>query len=425
MKHVIIGNGPAGVAAAETIRARAAHDDILLVGAEAAPYARMAIPSLLIGAVGDSGLRLRPNPNHFNALRIGQKTGLVRRVDSDFRTVTTDDGSCVGFDTLLIATGARSMMPVIPGIRSAGVHACWTLDDARRIMRLAAPGARVVLAGAGLIGSVVMGALAARGVRLTVVEKNESMVPGMLCKGAGDMLRQWCEHRGIAVRTSAGVDRILSCQPHRSHAVSLIACLSTGEQLGADLIVTTTGARPNVRFLRNSGIRCRYGVLADATMQTNVPGIYAAGDCAEVPDADTGEHVITSDQQNAVEGARCAALNMAGGRAVYRGARPLDAVESLGLSLASLGRLKGLRGGEWTEARDDERCRYLRLEFQRDVLVGANAVGLPAYTPVLRELIGRRVPLGAWKDRLLKNPALIREAYRACAGEDVVAEADA
>lgn len=414
MKHVIIGSGPAGVIAAETIRKNAPHDDILLIGAESEPpYSRMAIPYLLSGNIGERETHLRKDPNHFDRLDIRQKSGRVRKVDSDFRSLMMDDGSQIGFDQLLLATGSRPVTPVIPGIRSPGVHTCWTLDDARKIMQLAKPKARVVLVGAGFIGCIVMEALAMRGVQLVVVEKKDHMVPNMMGKGAGTMLKQWCERKGIKVHTSSTITQILPCS--LDTGAPLLAQLSSGEQLRADLIVVTTGARPNVRFLRDSGIRCQYGVLVDATMQTNVPGIYAAGDCAEAFDAATGQNVISAVQPNAADQAYCAALNMTGKRAFQRGVRQIDVLETLGLVSTSLGQWRGVRGGEWVEMRDDRNFKYLRLEFSKDVLVGSNAIGLSEHAGILRGLIQQQIELGEWKDKLLKNPALLKEAYSACA----------
>ena len=138
MKHVILGAGPAGVIAAETIRKHAPNDDILIVGDEPeAPYSRMAIPYLLIGNVGEEGTHLRHGKDHFEKLNIVVKRGIgAKAVDIAARTIALDDGSTLRFDRLLIATGSSPASPPIPGIHAAGVHPCWTLKDARAIAQL-------------------------------------------------------------------------------------------------------------------------------------------------------------------------------------------------------------------------------------------------------------------------------------------------
>ena len=133
MKHVILGAGPAGVIAAETIRKHAPADEIVLVGDEPeAPYSRMAIPYLLMGNVGEAGTHLRHDPTHYAKLRITVQRGrLAAKVDIKARTVTLDDGSTLDWDRLLIATGSSPAAPPIPGMNLPGVHPCWTLKDAR------------------------------------------------------------------------------------------------------------------------------------------------------------------------------------------------------------------------------------------------------------------------------------------------------
>src|SRR5450759_647713 len=165
--HVILGAGPAGVIAAETIRKNAPLDSITIIGDEPEPpYSRMAIPYLLMGNIDERGTYLRKSPTHFADLKIKMRSGRVKTVQAATKTVVLESGESVAFDTLLIATGSHPVRPPIPGIESDGVHPCWTLADARAIAKLAQPGARVLQLGAGFIGCIIMEALAARGVHL-------------------------------------------------------------------------------------------------------------------------------------------------------------------------------------------------------------------------------------------------------------------
>ena len=133
--HVILGAGPAGVIAAETIRKHAPNDRITLVGDEVEPpYSRMAIPSLLIGNIDERGTYLRKNDQHFEQLCVEQVHARAESIDSKSKTIQLDNGQALKFDKLLIATGSRPVRPPIPGMDSAQVHPCWTLEDARAIM---------------------------------------------------------------------------------------------------------------------------------------------------------------------------------------------------------------------------------------------------------------------------------------------------
>jgi NAD(P)H-nitrite reductase large subunit len=425
MKHVILGNGPAGVTAAETIRKNAPDDDILLVGAEpVAPYSRMALPQLLAGEIGEAGIYLRRESGHFRRLRIAHKVARAVHLSSRTGTVKLDDGSAVSFDRLLIATGASPRAPLIPGIDLPGVHPCWTLEDARNIMRVAGPHSRVVLIGAGFIGCLVMEALIARGVHLSVIEKHDRMLPAMMSKGAGDMIGRWCARKGIKLHTSTRVLAIRGSGSSGGHAMHIVR-LSNGVQLTADLVIYATGTAPNIAFLKGSGVRCLRGVVVDASMQSNVPGVYAAGDCAETFDANAGQSIIAGVQPNAADQAYCAALNMTGKHAFQHGVRHIDVLDTMGLISSSFGQWQGVRGGQWVEVADERNFKYLRLEFSRDVLIGCNAVGVTEHAGVLRALIQHQVRLGEWKDRLLHDPGLLKEAYTACVAQQYMDQASA
>ena len=119
------------------------------------------------------------------------------------------------------------------------------------------------------------------------------------------MIRDWCETQGVQVFTGTRVEAIEPGTP-------LKVRLSNGQTVEADLVISATGVKPNIGFLENSGITCLQGVLTDEHLQTSVPGIYAAGDCAEAFDKVSGTTIVSAIQPNAAEQARVAALNMVG-----------------------------------------------------------------------------------------------------------------
>jgi NAD(P)H-nitrite reductase large subunit len=405
--HVILGAGPAGVIAAETIRKHAPHDAITLVGDEPEPpYSRMAIPYLLIGNVGEEGTHLRHGAGHYEKQRITLRRARAKAVDAAGRTVALDDGSTLAFDRLLIATGSSPIRPPIPGIDLPGVHPCWTLKDARAIAQRAAKGARVLQMGAGFIGCIIMEALAARGVQLTVVEMGDRMVPRMMGATAGGMIKDWCEAKGVRVFTGTRVEAI------ETHAPMKVR-LSNGQHLETDLVISATGVRPNIGFLEGCDVKCLQGVLTDEHMQTTVPGIYAAGDCAEAFDKVSGKTIVSAIQPNAADQAYVAALNMVGRKAVLHGVTQINVLDTLGLISTSFGNWQGVPGGEQVELTDRAAGRHLSLQFSGDVMVGCNSVGWTGHVGVMRGLVEGQVKLGDWKDRLLADPTLLVEAYLA------------
>jgi len=359
------------------------------------------------------------------------------------------DGSSVAFDKLLIATGSSPASPPVPGIQGPGVHTCWTLADARAIMALAKPGARVLQMGAGFIGCIIMEALAMRGVQLSVVEMGDRMVPRMMGPTAGGMIKDWCEKKGVTVYTGARVEAIerpgaaapaaaapaeqpglltrlaqaVGLAPASAPAPApapaaagpaLTVRLSTGQQLQADLVISATGVKPNIGFLKDSGITCLQGVLTDEHLQTNVPGIYAAGDCAEAFDKVSGTTIVSAIQPNAAEQARVAALNMVGQPAELKGVTQINVLDTLGLISASFGNWQGVPGGEHVELCDRGAGKMLSLQFQGHRLIGCNAIGWTEHVGVMRGLVEGGVVLSPeWKQRLLADPTLLMEAYLA------------
>ena len=437
--HLILGAGPAGVIAAETIRKHAPADSITVVGDEREPpYSRMAIPYLLMGKVGESGTYLRKSTTHFADLKIKLVQGAVTQVDTAKKTVALANGESISFDTLLIATGSHPVQPPIPGIDSPGVHTCWTMEDARAIMALATKGARVLQLGAGFIGCIIMEALAARGVQLSVVEMGDRMVPRMMGPTAGGMIRDWVEAKGVQVFTGTRVEAIeyhATVQPgllnklasaiglgqEEAHKPHLQVRLSNGKTVTTDLVISAAGVRPAIGFLKDSGITCLLGVLTDEHLQTSVPGIYAAGDCAEAFDKVSGKAVVSAIQPNAAEQARVAALNMvafAHGKAQaaeLKGVTQINVLDTLGLISTSFGDWQGVSGGEHAELTDKATGRHLSLRFKGDVLVGCNSVGWTDHVGVMRGLVEGQIKLGEWKDALLKDPTQLMAAYLASA----------
>jgi NAD(P)H-nitrite reductase large subunit len=411
MKHVIIGNGPAGVVAAETLRKNDTRCAIALIGDEPEPpYSRMALPYLMMGEIDEAGTYLRKGEGHFARLAIDVVRDRVVRVAPATRSVTLASGRKLDYDRLLIASGAHAIKPEITGIELAGVHTCWTMEDARRIMAHAVPGSRVLQIGAGFIGCIIMEALKSRGVELTIVEMGDRMVPRMMTEAAGTMIRKWCEREGVRVHVGRRVTAIRRAADGRA---ALVAKLDSGDELEADTLIVSAGVRPNTDFLRDSGIACEAGIAVDATMQTNVPGVYAAGDVAAAIDFATGKRATNAIQPNAVEQARVAALNMAGRHVESRGSMALNVLDTLGLVSSSFGKWWGAQGGQTAELIDEREFRYLCLQFDGDVMVGATAIGLTEHVGVLRGLIEGRIGLGPWKDRLLQEPLRVVEAYLA------------
>jgi NAD(P)H-nitrite reductase large subunit len=409
MEHIIIGAGPAGVVAAEALRKLDPAASVKLVGDEREPpYSRMALPYLLTGRIKESGTHLRKQADHFSRHGIEVIQARVTGVDTKAKKLKTDGGRDLRFDKLLIATGSHPIRPPIPGMDLDGIFSCWTLADGRNIAARAKKGSRVVLMGAGFIGCIILEALALRGVKLTVIEMGDRMVPRMMNQAAGGLIKKWCEAKGVSVHTSTRVESI------EKSGVALKVRLDNGKVLDADVVISATGVRSNLEFLKGSGIESDFGVKVNDRLQSSHPDVYAAGDVCQGRDFSTGEYTVQAIQPTAADHGRIAAANMAGRNSRHQGSVNMNVLDTMGLISTSYGLWMGVPGGDAVDLHDAERYRYLSLQFADDTLVGAQSLGLTQHVGVLRGLIQTRIRLGKWKQRLLKDPTRIMEAYLGC-----------
>ena len=409
MSHVIIGTGPAGVIAAETLRKRMPDSPITLIGEEPElPYSRMALPYHLIGDIKEEGTHLRKTANHFAEHNIELMQKRVTAVSAGDKQLTLDDGQTLSYAKLLLATGSKPMRPPIEGMDLPGVVNCWTLADARKIIAGADPGDKVMLMGAGFIGCIILEALARRGVDLTVVEMENRMVPRMMDEQSGGLLKTWCENKGVNVLTSTRVNAVSDAGGGK-----LAIDLDGHESMTVDLLISATGVRPNSELVEGV-VETNHGILVNEYLQSSDPDIYAAGDVAEGKDFSTGGYSVQAIQPTAVEHGYLAATNMSeGAESLHRGSVNMNVLDTMGLISSSFGLWEGADGGEETTLGDPGRFKYVNLQFADDVLVGANTLGMTQHIGVLRGLIQNQTPLGKWKDKLMADPTRVMEAYLA------------
>ncbi|MFQ5880298.1 MAG: NAD(P)/FAD-dependent oxidoreductase [Dehalococcoidia bacterium] len=262
--HVIVGGGPAGVTAVETIR----HFDpdgasVLLVAGEP-PYARMVLPYYLAGDVDEERL-YSGDAAYFRQRGVDVLFG--RRavaLEPQRQRLLLDDGTTVRYQRLLIATGASPLLPPVAGIGQKGVLPMWALADARSFLSRVSAGGRVAVMGAGFIGLILLNALHRRGLRVTYVEREAQILPRMLDAQGASLVQRWLERKGVEVITGATVTAIAAVG-HRKRLI-----LGSGKASMVDVVIVATGVRPNTDFLAGSGVAIDQGVLVDQYMRTSV-----------------------------------------------------------------------------------------------------------------------------------------------------------
>ena len=337
--YVIIGNSAGGIGAIEAIRAVDQHGSIAIVGDEPLPaYSRPAISELLCGAKSFERIVYRPE-SFYQQQRVATYFGRrAERVDPAGRAVALDDGQSLPFGRLLIATGGAPIVPPMVGTEKSGVFNFTTVRDAYGVQqRLETVGRRVVVIGAGLIGTSVSDALARLGAEVTVVELRDRVLSLLLDEQGSQLACRAMEQRGVTLRCGQTVREILGRTDDERSVGGVI--FEGGERLACDVVIVAIGVRPRAELAAGAGIGVNRGIVVDHHMETDAPGIYACGDVVEAYDFIFGGNRVVPIWPGAYMGGRVAGFNMAGHPAEWRQATTMNALKYFGLPIVSAGEI--------------------------------------------------------------------------------------
>ena len=302
---VIVGAGAAGGAAAEMLRRERYNGPITLIGKdESLPYDRPNLSKdYLAGNAPEEWIPLHP-ADFYREHNIDTLTGTeARTIDSKGKQVTLANGRSLGYGALLLATGAEAVRLEIPGHDLP--HVCYlrTLADSRRIIDKAKNARRAVVIGASFIGLEVAWSLRERKLEVAVVGKYSLPLEKILGRELGYLVQKTHEANGVKFHLGRVAAKIQEGNVQ----------LDDGTQLDCDLVVAGIGVRPNTTLAESAGIATNDGVLVNEFLETNVSGIFAAGDIARWPDPRAGrirvEHWVVAQRQG-----QTAARNILGAR---------------------------------------------------------------------------------------------------------------
>ncbi len=386
MKHVIVGNGPAGVGAARTLRRIAPQDQVALVAEESQPFYSKVLTSYFVGGKVPYENMLLSNAEEFQRERIQLVTGKQAvSIERATKELLLSGGGRIQYDRMLLATGAAPFLPPIEGIKLPGVFTLWTHDDSVKLKEWIREGQKAVVIGAGLVGLKAAEAFLMKGASVTVVELLDRVLPQLLSLDDAAMVQKVLEKKGLTIRTATGVTEIAG-----KGKVQQVT-LSDGARLDCDVVVVATGVRPNLSLAKSAGVALGRGILVDEFMQTSVPDLYAAGDVTEGWDAARGRRTPNPTWGNASEQGRVAAYNMAGYRKPFNGAVTLNTFTFLGFSMAAVGVTQP--DGDYLRVEsygNPHTGDYRKLVMLGERLVGAVAIGDVRMAGVWRGLIARK-----------------------------------
>ena len=311
--YVIVGANLAGGRAAEALRNNGFDGRLVLIGAEPdPPYERPPLSKeYLRGEQERDKLFIAP-PSFYEENDIELRLGVrATRVDSKERTVGLETGESVQFDKLLIASGGRVRRLSVPGIDLEGVYYLRTMADSERIAAELVSGRRLVVVGAGFIGAEVAASASMNGLEVTVLEIAEVPLGRALGQEMGNIYADIHRDHGVDLRLGQGVERIEGT----GRVERVIA--TAGATIDCDLVVVGVGIEPETSIVEGSGIELNNGIVVDEYCQTNVEGIFAAGDVANFYNPILEERIRVEHWANAQNQGIAAAKNILGQRQPY------------------------------------------------------------------------------------------------------------
>ena len=389
MRYVIIGNSAAGVAAAEGIRSRDKSGEIVMISEEKFPaYGRPLISYYLLGATDRAHMDYRPSDFYEKngiTLRLGVR---AEKIDPVRRTVLLSDGSEIGYDRLLAATGSRPFVPPAEGLSEVKAKFTFmTLADALALEKALSEKKEVLIVGAGLIGLKCMEGILGRVKKVTVIDMADRVLSSILDEKGSQIVQRQLEARGVRFVLS---DSVVRFEEGR-------AKLKSGGEIAFDLLVMAVGVRPNIELVREAGGKTDRGIVTDEGMRTSLPDVYAAGDCTESSDIASGKRRILALLPNAYRQGYCAGENMAGGDARFGDAMPLNAIGFFGSHILTAG---AYEGESFISGEGDT---YRRFFVKDGVLKGFILIGAPERAGIYTALVRERRSLSEVDFEMLKT----------------------
>lgn len=413
MKIIIIGNSAAGLSALEAFRRVDQEANITVISKETdRPYSRVLLPYYLRGRIPYSNLFIR-DANYFkkhNAVCIHNR---VVKVSPEDHLVLLESGQSLAYDRLLIATGSSPVKPPIPGLDGDGIYHLWSLEDAEGLAPYFEKGGKVAVIGAGFVSLQAAWAALYQGLEVSVVELLPRIMPRVVDDHCAQILTDQMKKMGVDIRVNTTTEKI-----ERTVTGSFVLHIKGGDTITADFIIVGAGVRPNVNFLEDVDIKIEQGIVVNEQMETNIPGIYAAGDVAQVPSALGSSPVVHALWPTAIKSGRIAGMNMAGEKAIYNGSLNMNVTQMFDITVASMGNYIEVDGMEtWSDDSVPE-DQYLKILLQNGIPVGAVAAGgselavtLGLLQPMIREKIYVGAKPGKLKSIIAQNLAQHHPAF--------------
>ena len=391
--YVIIGNGVAAAGCIEGIRSVDAEGSITVVSEEKHPVYCRPLISYYLERKTDTDRMLYRGPDFYEKNSVDVQYGRkALRIDTKAKKVELDDGSALPYDALLVATGSAPFVPKFEGIESVKDRFLFmTWDDAMALDAAVSEDSKVLIIGAGMIGLKCAEGLSGRVAEITVCDLADRVLPSVLDKECADLMQKRMEEHGIKFLMENTAVRFEGNVAH----------MKNGETLPFDVLVLAVGIRPSVSLVKDAGGNIGRGIITDEHMESSIPGIFAAGDCAECRDASSGEMKVLANMPNAYMQGHAAGVTMAGGSEAFDKGILMNSIGFFGLHAMAAGCCEG----DLFEEKDETSIK--RLYTKDGLLKGYILVGRDDRAGIYTSLIREKTPLSSLNFEMLRETAAL------------------
>jgi NAD(P)H-nitrite reductase large subunit len=377
MHILIIGNGVAGITAARYIRKRSNHA-ITVVSAESKHFfSRTALMYVYMGHMRFEDIK--PYEDWFwEKNRIDLLQAYVEKINTDKKTVSLSTGNDLPYDRLIIATGSVSNKFGWPGQDLRGVQGLYSLQDLENMETYSRDLTKAVIVGGGLIGIEMAEMFLSRGIEVCMLVREKYYWDNVLPEEEARMITDHIRDHHIDLRLETELKQILGNEEERAVAVET----SKGETIECGFVGLTPGVHPNIKVVEGSPIECRKGILVNEYLETNIPGVYAIGDCAELRQPSPGRKAIEAVWYTGKLMGKTVARSICKEATPYRPGIWYNSAKFLDIEYQVYGSVPASgRSAENEESfywEDAKRLRSLRLVFDRESrkLIGINVLGM-------------------------------------------------
>jgi len=371
--YVILGNGIAGVTAAETLRSESPGAAIAMIASDSLPvYYRPALKDYLAGRVGEEKLRARP-ATFYQEQQLYYLADRVVGINPQQHIVQLQSGRQLPYARLLLANGAQPRRLACPGGELTGVTTLRSVADYQTVLARLPAVRHVVVVGGGTLALETVESLRQRQYEVTHVIRGSTLWPVALDTTASDLVLQQEMRDGVTVRLNEEIAEITGERGQVNGVVT-----TGGARIACQMVIAAIGIEPNLDCIKHSGIACGRGVRVDPLLRTNLPDIYAAGDVVETVDPRTGRARVIGQWYPAVQQGRAAAysmLDLLDMRRPFHASAFYNATFLYGLDFAAVG-LTNMQGSQFQDIVAEPRPRrYRKVTLYNGVPIGMLALG--------------------------------------------------